>query len=96
MNKAPNYSLGNRSKSARQIDFDHNNYKPGPTNYDAKKIGSKHGPFIGSSQRKDLTETEKTPGPDKYLSESAANFNSVSNPRCKIGGEFRNTDFGQG
>lgn len=30
------------------------------------------------------------------MSESAADFKSVSNPRCKIGGEFRKTDFGQG
>lgn len=96
LNKAPAFTLGNRSKSARQIDLDHNSYKPGPTVYDAKKQTGMHGPFIGSSQRRDLTETEKTPAPSHYISEAAADFNSIANPRCKIGGEFRNTEFGQG
>ena len=33
LNKAPSHSLGNKSKSAKQIVFDHNTFKPGPTNY---------------------------------------------------------------
>ena len=33
LGKAPVYTLGNKSKSTKQIDFDHNTYKPGPTNY---------------------------------------------------------------
>lgn len=97
LNKAPVYTLGNRSKSARQIDFDHNTYKPAPTNYETKRdFLNKHGTFIGSSQRQNLTETEKTPAPNYYMSESAADFKSTANPRCRIGGEFRKTDFGIG
>ena len=58
LNKAPVHSLGNKSKSNKQIDFDHNVYKPGPTNYETQKdFINKHGTFVGSSHRKDLTET---------------------------------------
>ena len=97
LNKAPAHSLGNKSKSTHHIDFDHNAYKPGPTNYETKKdLITKHGTFVGSSQRKDLTETEKTPAPNYYLAASAADFASTDNPRAKIGSEFRNTTFGQG
>jgi hypothetical protein len=33
LNKSPVYTLGNKSKPTHQIDFDHNVYKPAPTNY---------------------------------------------------------------
>lgn len=51
---------------------------------------------MGTSKRKDLTETEKTPAPNKYNAESAVNFAYNTNPRCKIGEENRKTDFAQG
>ena len=58
LNKSPAFSLGNKSKSTHQIDFDHNNYKPGPTNYEKKgTFNTKNGVIVGSSQRKELTET---------------------------------------
>lgn len=86
LNKAPVFSLGNKSKSARQIIFDHNAFKPAPSNYISKDdLIKKNGVVIGSSDRKDLTETEKTPAPNYYMSASAADFASVSNPRCRIG-----------
>jgi hypothetical protein len=86
LNKAPVFSLGNKSKSTHEIIFDHNTFKPAPTNYNAKSdLIKKHGAFIGSSQRQDLTETEKTPAPNYYMSASAADFAAESNPRCKIG-----------
>ena len=56
LNKSPVYTLGNKSKSTKNIDFDHNAYKPGPTNYKTDKdFIKKHGTFVGSSQRYDLT-----------------------------------------
>ncbi len=56
LNKSPIYSMGNKSKSNRQIDFDHNTYKPAPTNYLSKSdLIKKNGVVIGSSVRKDLT-----------------------------------------
>lgn len=71
-------------------------YKPSPSHYDSFK-GSfnnpSHSTIIGSSRRKDLTQTEKTPGPTHYMSEKAMDYASTSNPRCKIGGQFRKTDF---
>ena len=97
LNKAPVHSLGNKSKSNKQIDFDHNAYKPGPTSYETKRdFINKNGTFVGSSQRKDLTETEKTPAPNYYMTASAADFASTDNPRCRIGSEFRKTDFKKG
>jgi hypothetical protein len=58
LNKAPVYTLGNKSKSNKQIDFDHNNYKPAPTNYETKgSFIQNNGVFVGSSSRYDLTET---------------------------------------
>lgn len=56
LNKTPVYTLGKRSKSTKQIDFDNNAYKPAPTNYKNSKgdFLNKHGVFIGSSSRKDL------------------------------------------
>lgn len=97
LHKAPNYSMGNKSKSAKQIEFDHNRYKPAPTNYNAKgTIEKKNGTFIGTSQRKDLTETQKTPAPNYYQTASAADFTASSNPKCKMGGENRKTEFGIG
>jgi len=57
-NKAPVYTLGKKSKSAREIDFDNNSYKPAPTNYPTKDIFKlSSGTFMGSSNRKELTET---------------------------------------
>ena len=86
LNKAAVQSLGNKSKSTAQINFDHNAYKPGPTQYKEKtEFVTKHGTFIGSSQRQHLTETEKTPAPNFYMSASAADFASMANPRCKMG-----------
>lgn len=59
LNKTPVYTLGNKSKSTHHIDFDHNTYKPGPTSYKNSKGNfiNKNGVFIGSSSRKELTET---------------------------------------
>ncbi len=86
LNKSPVYNLGNKSKSARQIIFDHNSYKPAPSNYISKDdLIKKTGVVMGTSDRQDLTETEKTPAPNYYMTASAADFASVSNPRCKIG-----------
>jgi hypothetical protein len=56
----------------------------------------KTGVVIGTSSRKDLTETEKTPAPNYYMSGSAADFTSSTNPRCRIGEEARKTDFNKG
>ena len=76
-----------------------NSFKPAPSQYDSFK-GSFNNPtrsiVFGSSDRKDLTETEKTPGPNYYSAEKAKDFRDTSNPRCKMGGEFRNTDFKKG
>jgi hypothetical protein len=36
LNKAPVHTLGVKSKSNHQIDFDHNAYKPASTSYEAK------------------------------------------------------------
>ena len=56
LNKSPVYTLGNKSKSTKNIIVDHNTYKPGPTNYETQKdFINKHGTFVGSSHRKDLT-----------------------------------------
>ena len=73
-------------------------YKPSPTHYESLKGFNKptQSAMIGSSRRKDLTETEKTPGPNYYMSEKAQDYTCSSNPRCKIGGQFRKTDFQKG
>lgn len=56
LNKAPIQTLGYKSKSSSQIIFDHNTFKPGPTQYENKtQFVTKHGTFIGSAQRQDLT-----------------------------------------
>lgn len=58
LSQSPVFSLGNKSKSAREIIFDHNSFKPAPTNYNTRvDLINKHGVVIGSSDRKDLTET---------------------------------------
>ena len=94
LNKAPVFSLGKKSKSTQQIDFDHNAFKPGPTAYNSKEtLVRTNGTFMGTSDRKDLTETERTPAPNYYKTASASNFASLDNPRCKIGSELRKTDF---
>ena len=50
--------MGNKSKSIHEIINDDNLYKPGPTNYQTKDgFHNKSGVFIGTSKRKDLTET---------------------------------------
>jgi len=86
LNKSPVFSLGKRSKSTHEIVFDHNTFKPAPTNYNAKSdLVHKNGIVIGTSNRKDLTETEKTPAPNYYMTASAADFTASANPRCKIG-----------
>lgn len=93
LNKSPVFSLGNKSKSTRQIDFDHNAFKPAPTNYNTKnQWDQKNGIFVGSSTRQDLTETEKTPAPNYYMSASAADFASSANPKYKFGSNDRKTD----
>lgn len=61
--------MGAKSKSYHQLEFDLNEYKPAPVSYEAKGSFQKpNGVFIGSSTRKDLTETEKTPAPNYYTS----------------------------
>ena len=85
-NRQPRFSMSAKSKSYKQMTFDKNSYKPGPTNYEAKgAFERKNGIFIGGSQRKDLTETEKTPAPNYYNSEKADMYASTMNPRCKVG-----------
>ena len=96
LNKAPNFSLGKRSKSSKAILNDHNTYKPGPANYETQRAMHKNGAFVGSSQRQDLTETERTPAPNYYKTASAKDFASIENPRCKMGSEFRKTSFREG
>lgn len=54
LSQSPIFSLGNKSKSAKEIIFDHNSFKPAPTNYNTSLI-NKHGAVIGSAERKDLT-----------------------------------------
>ena len=61
-------------------------YKPEPTKYEARStFNSSAGVIFGSSKRKDLTETEKTPAPNKYT-QSRNNLITTANPRCSIGG----------
>lgn len=56
LNKAPVFSLGQKSKSTHEIIMDHNSFKPAPTNYNSKsEFVTKSGVFIGTSTRKDLT-----------------------------------------
>jgi len=58
LNKSPVYSMGNKSKSAKEIINEHNKYQPGAGNYESK--GSFHdtqGFLIGKDVRHDLTET---------------------------------------
>lgn len=56
LNKSPVQTLGFKSKSTSQIVFDHNTYKPGPSQYEGKtEFALKHGAFVGSSSRQDLT-----------------------------------------
>lgn len=94
LGRSPAFSMGNRSKSAQQITFDHNAYKPAPTNYNQKADTTrKGGVVIGSAIRQDLTETEKTPAPNYYMTASAADFAGASNPRCLFGAQSRKTDF---
>jgi hypothetical protein len=65
--KAPNFTMSTMSKSYHQLTFEKNTYKPGPTTYNKNSTSeNKNGIFIGTSSRKDLTETEKTPGPNYY------------------------------
>ena len=79
--------MSTKSKSYRQLEVDLNTYKPAPVAYESKDSFKKdHGVFIGSSKRKDLTETERTPAPNQYLAEKANDYSSTANPRCAIGG----------
>ena len=67
--KAPKYSMAARSKSYKQMEFENNQYKPAPSTYDVKgDFANKAGARIGTSQRKELTETKKTPAPNYYKS----------------------------
>lgn len=60
--------MSTRSKSYHQLTFERNIYTPSPTAYKHKgAFEKKNGVVIGSSNRKDLTQTEKTPGPNYYL-----------------------------
>lgn len=57
-NKAPGYSMGNKSKSYKEMEFEKNSYKPAPSSYESKgAFERKNGTTIGTSNRKDLTET---------------------------------------
>mgnify|MGYP000896204473 FL=1 len=88
-NKQPVYSIGNKSKSPQKIIEDHNTYKPSPGLYQSKSTFNKSaGVIFGSSNRKDLTETERTPAPNYYTSEKDMQVSSL-NPRCSIGTEKR-------
>lgn len=79
--------MSTKSKSYREIVKDNNLYKPAPVSYETKGSFQKpNGIFIGSSSRKDLTETERTPGPNHYISEKADMYASTTNPRCAFGG----------
>lgn len=92
-NKAPNFTMSTRSKSFHQLTFDNNVYTPAPTSYNYRSTfeGNKSGVVIGTAQRRDLTETEKTPAPNYYESRKSKDYTSNSNPRCAIGGEMRKT-----
>ena len=91
-NKSPGFSLGVKSKSYHQLQFEKNDYKPAPVHYESKgSFNKKNGTVIGSSNRKDLTETEKTPAPNYYQAERADMYASTMNPRCAIGGQMRKT-----
>ena len=69
-NHAPGYTMSTKSKSYKQMTFEKNNYKPAPTSYGSKgAFQKKNGIFIRSSNRKDLTKTERTPAPNYYTSE---------------------------
>lgn len=94
--KAPGFSMATKSKSYKQLEFEKNEYKPAATAYESKStFDKKQGGLIGSSTRKDLTETEKTPAPNYYSTDGMTT--SLLNPRCTIGGEMRKTgDFMKG
>ncbi len=80
--------MSTRSKSYHQLTADQNMYTPGPTKYDQKgSFGNKNlsGVVIGTSNRKDLTETEKTPAPNFYQSENFGNYVSANNPKFSMG-----------
>lgn len=64
--KAPMYSMHSKSKSTQKIIVDDNCYKPEPTKYNTQGLGRVIGVVFGSSNRKDLTETERTPAPNNY------------------------------
>lgn len=40
---------------------------------------------MGTSNRKDLTETEKTPAPNSYQITTAVDIASITNPSFKFG-----------
>jgi hypothetical protein len=57
-NKAPNFSMAAKCMSYHQLTFDNNVFSPSPTIYNHKGGFEKtNGIFIGTSNRKDLTET---------------------------------------
>lgn len=63
-------------------------YTPGPTKYDHKGSFENKNPsgvVIGTANRKDLTETEKTPGPNFYQSANFGDYVCVNNPKFSMG-----------
>lgn len=57
-NKAPHFSMSTRSKSTHELNFDKNIYTPAPNTYRQSDPYAKKGHVvIGTSNRKDLTET---------------------------------------
>ena len=78
--------MGGKSTSEREIVIDHNKYKPAPVSYNTRMSPVKQqGVVIGTSNRKDLTETEKTPAGSNYKTDEAYKFSNTAHPRAKIG-----------
>lgn len=86
--------MSTRSKSYHQLTADQNMYTPGPTKYDHKGSFENKNPsgvVIGTSNRKDLTETENTPAPNFYQSANFGDYVCVNNPKFSMGNQFRRT-----
>ena len=66
---------------------DKNDYQPSPVAYDGFKTSfdKKTKTVFGSSERKDLTETEKTPAPNYYKAENANDYRASTAPQYKLG-----------
>lgn len=75
-----------RSKSALQLTLEKNSFKPSPGTYNHKNTFDerKRSVVMGTSIRKDLTETERTPAPNYYDSVKASDYIDKSNPHYSM------------